>query len=364
MITAEDFLVEVNRGRQGLNQGYSTGMDKLDEVTDGITKSMQTVLFASSGVGKSAYVLYSHVYKPVSEHLYDDRLHIDLFSLEMEENAVLAKILSIYIKEKYGVSLSLKKIFSRKKGFILDDTNYGYVEASMPWLMDFQKVVTIHTQSMTANYFYEEVMSRLNLEGEFKEEGKKKKYYPNNPDKVILFITDHLNLAVPSKGRKKKEEIDLISNMAVGIRNRTAASFLFIMQSNRNVASMDRKKQGYNEPIKEDVKDSNVPVEDAVTLLAIYNPTVDHLATYRDYDIKQMGYTFRSILCLKSRYGDSGVADCCHYDGDTDTWTELPKANEINDYSIYNHSRLDNNIKADCDEDIKDNNKRKLNFKM
>lgn len=361
MITQEDFLKEVDRGRKGFNQGFSTGMPKLDDITDGLTKSMQTVLFASSGVGKSAYVLYAYVYKPVSEHLYDNKLHIDLFSLEMDEMLVLAKILSTHIKEVYGISLSMKKIFSKKKGFILDDENYKYVKDSLPWLMDFQKVVTIHTSSMTANYFYEEVMKRLKLEGTFKEENKKKKYYPNNPDKVNLFITDHLNLVVPSNGRKKKEEIDLISNMAVGLRNRTASSFLFIMQSNRNVASMDRKKQGYNEPIKEDVKDSNVPVEDAESILALYNPVVDHLSTYREYDIKQLGKHFRSILCLKSRYGDADVADCCYYDGDTDTWLELPKPDQINDYSVYTK---DNNIKTDCDENVKDKEKEKFNFKM
>lgn len=44
---------------------------------------------------------------------------------------------------------------------------------------------------------------------------------------------------------------------------------------------------------------------------------------------------FRAVLCLKSRYGEADAVDCCYFNGKTNVWEELPKANEIYDYSKY-----------------------------
>ena len=54
MIT-ESLLQEINKGRDGRSQGYSMGLPKLEYLTDGVTDSTYTLLFASSGVGKINY---------------------------------------------------------------------------------------------------------------------------------------------------------------------------------------------------------------------------------------------------------------------------------------------------------------------
>ena len=103
------------------------------------------------------------------------------------------------------------------------------------------------------------------------------------------------------------------------------------------------------------IKDSGSPSEDAEIVLSIYNPNKDHLATYRVYDIKQMGENFRSILCLKSRYGESNAADCCFFNGKVNVWQELPKPTEIYDYSKYSIDK-----KEEVKEDVTDNKKMKF----
>ena len=57
-----------------------------------------------------------------------------------------------------------------------------------------------------------------------------------------------------------------------------------------------------------------------------------------------MGDKFRSIICLKSRYGESNVEDYCYYDGRYNIWKEMPRASDINDYGIFENPRwfLDN----------------------
>ena len=77
-----------------------------------------------------------------------------------------------------------------------------------------------------------------------------------------------------------------------------------------------------------------------------------------------MGYRFRSILVLKSRYGENQVADCCFFDGAVNKWMEMPKPEEIFDYSRYratNNSSTDNTIK---NEDKDEKMKSKLDYNL
>ena len=48
-------------------------------------------------------------------------VHYIFFNLEMGEEQILAKLLSIYLYETYGEIISFKEIFSRGKGVILSD---------------------------------------------------------------------------------------------------------------------------------------------------------------------------------------------------------------------------------------------------
>lgn len=53
---------------------------------------------------------------------------------------------------------------------------------------------------------------------------------------------------------------------------------------------------------------------------------------------------FRAIICLKNRYGESDVADCCYFDGKIGIFKELPKPEEINDYdNIFNNIQDETN---------------------
>ena len=110
---------DIEDGIKGKNQGYSTGLEKLDSIIDGVTKQTYYVLFSNSGAGKTSLCLYSFIYRPLMEHLDDPNFKIVYFSLEMSPVMLLAKLLSTYIFEKYNLELSVKKILSREKGYHL-----------------------------------------------------------------------------------------------------------------------------------------------------------------------------------------------------------------------------------------------------
>lgn len=348
----KSLLAEIDRGREGKSQGFSIGLPKLEEYVDGVTKGTYTLIFAESGVGKSSFTLYSYIYRPIMEHLDDGLFKISLFSLEMSAEKLFAKLLSTYIWEHYKVRLSVKQIFSSQKGFILNDKNYEIIKKCVPWLEKVEKILTIYDKNANADSIYSNILTELENRGKFEDVGHRKVYHPDNPDLIHQVIIDHLARVVPTKGRTLKEEIDLTSKRLYGLKNRCGISPTVIMQSNRNIQSMDRRKQNMVVPMSSDIKDSNSPYEDSEVCMAIFSPNKAKLATHNKYDIKSMADNYRSVFVLKTRYGTADIEDAIYYDGKCNVWKELPRTDEIYDFEMfknpdwYNQSK-DSPIKAD-----------------
>lgn len=334
MIT-ESLITQIDRGREGKNQGYGMGLPKLEDVVDGVCKDTYTLLFADSGTGKSSIMLYSYVYVPLMEHINDDNFRVTLFSLEMKAEFILAKLLSTYIFEHYHVEISFKELLSRKKGYTLPPEYYEIVQDCIPWMKRVEEIVNIYDKNATAESIYAILMKELQERGTFEETGNRKIYIPDNPDMVHLVIVDHGGLLTPNNGRTKKQEIDLVSHFLVSLKNMSGISPIMIMQANRDQSSSARRQLGFFLPQKSDVKETNGPVEDAEIILAVYNPMNDHRATHNGYDLKQLSPYFRSIVVLKGRYGESNVEDSCLFYGHINKWSELPRPDEIYDYSKY-----------------------------
>lgn len=328
----DSFLEEVKRGREGKNQGYSIGLPKLEGMMDGLTRATITLIFGATGTGKTSSMLYSYVYRPAMDHLEDGKFEVLMFALEMGEVMLKAKLLSIYLKETYNYTLTAKEILGRKKGRRLSDNEYQMIVDSMPWMNKLMRIIHIVEKKVSAKGAYADILKFLEKNGTFTDKENHTGYVPNDPEKTLLTVTDHLGLLRVSAGNNKKGEIDDYSSMQVSIRNRTGMSFVNLMQVNRASSDMNRKKLGYNEPILEDIKESGNPSEDSDVVLGLYSPIKDHLANYRDYDIKKLDDHCKSIICLKNRYGESDKADVCYFDGATGIFKELPKPEEINDY--------------------------------
>lgn len=51
----DELLKEIDRGREGLNQGSTTGIEKLDELTGGNLPNNFTLIVAPSGCGSCLF---------------------------------------------------------------------------------------------------------------------------------------------------------------------------------------------------------------------------------------------------------------------------------------------------------------------
>lgn len=257
---SESLLHQIETGREGTNWGYTMGLPKLEEVVDGVTQGTYTLVFSPTGTGKTSIVLYSYIFCPLMEHIDDDNYECTYFSLEMSGEMLYAKLLSLYIFEKYNVELSTKELLSRKRNYTLSEENYSIVRECMPWLKKVEEKVHVYDKSLNADSLYSILMKRIETDGSFEQVNEHQKiYHMHNENLVHTVVIDHLSLVRRSGGRSLKEEMDLISAYLVTLRNKCKISPVVIMQTNRNSTSMDRRKEGLNNMRIDDTKDTGAP---------------------------------------------------------------------------------------------------------
>jgi replicative DNA helicase len=335
MTITEALLKEVDSGREGKAQGYSMGLPKTESIIDGVTKRTMTVIASGTGQGKSSFVLYAYVYRPLMEHLDDNNFYVSYFSLEMPATVIFGKLLSTYIFEKYHKELSITEILSRKKGYILSDENYKIVTDCIGWLNKIEKKIHVYDKSLNADKLYAILMQKLEKFGTFEELENRKVYYPDNPDMLYEVVIDHAGLLKPSNGRNKKGEMDTATAYLVTLRNMCGLSPTIIQQINREQSNIERFKAGRTGIQLSDLKETGDISDAAEVIIALYGPNRDKLNTYRGYDIKKLGDFIRIIQFLKTRFGSCDVEVAVNYQGKINVWAELPLPNDIYDYNKY-----------------------------
>lgn len=348
----DEFYELVDEGRKGNNHGLSLGLPRLEQYVEGLTQGTSYLVGASSGVGKSTFAIYSFIYCPIMDNDETRDVHYLYFSLEMTPAQILAKLVSIYIFLHEGVVLSFKDIFSRGKtqdgeAITLSDSNYELIKTCRPILEKFMERITFVTGTLNADKYDREVTNFLKEFGTF----DKDTYILNNPNQILGVLVDHLNLVRASSGRSKKEEIDMISSHSVSFRNKCNISPINIMQLNRNQNGQERLRQGLQEPDDSDLKETGSVFEDSMVAMLLFNPVRAKMSTHRGYDIKQLGPNYRSIKCIKNRFGAADMAIGCAFYGAIGIFKELPKSNEITNYMVYETPDWiigkDENVKCD-----------------
>jgi hypothetical protein len=367
----DDLFQEIDRGREGKNQGFSMGLSKLEGLVDGVCPKTYTLIYSGTGNGKSSLTLFSYVYSPMIEHFNDGKFKVTYFSLEMAEKTIWARLLCLHIFDTYGIELSSKEIFSRKKNYRLCDEYYDLLKESKPWLQQAKKIVKIYDKTCTATYLYNKLVNELKNTGKLDIKGKGDEaeilYAPNDPELIHNVVIDHIGL-VKASASQLKNEIDAVSRVLVMLRNACGISPVVIMQTNRDSANIERRKQGLNNLTLNDIKDSGNPAQDCEVAISIFNPHREKLATYSKYDIKILQDNFRVITIQKARDGASSIELGVNFFGKMGYWHDMPKPEEVNDWSLFTSPAYIIGDSIDKEEEIKevvlDNSKQPFKFVM
>lgn len=342
----------IDKGRKGDNVGLSMGMPKLEELIDGVTPETYYLVAGSTGSAKTSFVLYSFIYKPLLANIDNNNYYSIIYSLEMTEEQLLAKLLSFYVFEQYGIEIPFKLMFSRGKDSILDDDLYKIICKCKSFLEKIESRLIIFDGGINADSMKISLEKTLITRFGKVENGR---YILNNPNIVITVVLDHIGLIRNINGRSKKEEIDLASSYLVYFRNIFKISPVVVSQVNRNSSNIERRKASQQELQLDDLKNSGNPSEDANVVLALFYPFREKMSSYRNYDIKILQDRFRGIVLLKNRFGAADASIGTTFYGASGVFKELPRASSINDYSIYKDPNWISSIKVDNNNKI-DNN--------
>lgn len=335
MTDLELLWTQINNGKNGENIGISTGISKLDKVIGGIQPSRYYTIAAASSVGKSALVLFM-MYYMLKNMNKKNPVYFLYFSLEIPANVLLAKLMGLYCAEEFGVYLTLDDILSFQNP--ISDENYEYLKKAKDWISTLEPYLVVIDKMLNCKVLYHETLNFAAKFGSFEEIDEKKRYIPNNPNQRLIGVIDHALLMQPSEGRDIKQEVDTASAYMVTLKNKLNMSWFMLMQQNRESSSMDRRKADLSEPGLNDIKQTGNVGQDSDVVLQLFYPFREKLATYRGYRILgEQGLTrwHRSIIISKNRYGVADQVINTWFAGSVGWWTELPKPDEIIDYTQF-----------------------------
>lgn len=329
----------IKRGKDGNNVGASTGLKKLDKIIGGLQPNRYILVSAASSVGKTSFVVYI-LYNLLKNMKKDEPVYLLYFSLEIGEDILLSKLMSLYCAENFGIYLSTNDILSFERP--LDDYSYRALEKAKEWLDSLSENLEILDNGLTSSSLYKETCKFAQKHGYLDEN---KHYIPNNPKQRLMACIDHFALIRPSDGNNLKQEIDLASSYIVTLKRKFQMAWFVLMQQNRESSSMDRRKADLSEPGLQDIKDSAAPSQDSDITLQLFWPYREKLTSYRDYRIlgdSGIGSCFRSVIISKNRYGVANQVIGMSFYGSVGWFNELPPGKEISDFTIYKSEQ--NNI--------------------
>lgn len=323
---------EIESGRQGKNIGISTGLPKLDSVIYGVQRKYLYLIGSDSGAGKSSFMINVFIYNLLKNKGNKD-VSILLYSFEMGSSVVLAKLLSLYIFDEFQVFVTYEDILSLTT--TLQDDYYKYVKKGLEWLESIQKYITIYDKPLNTSGIYATCKEWLKQYGEFIQLGEHKEdYIEKNPEMYKIVILDHLGLIAGQESKKQK--MDIVSDYFIYFRNKCSMTGVFVQQLNRNSKSMERKTNGYELLDTSDLSDSSGPTQAAETILLLYYPYREKIPKVEGYPIQNiLKHRFRLIQCTKNRFGRSDVNVGATFHGEIGMFKELPRPDEISDYSKY-----------------------------
>lgn len=341
-MTGIDVLwTQIDKGRKGENIGISTGIPKLDKAIGGIQPSRYYTIAAQSSAGKSSLLQFI-MYNILKNKTSKDDVHFLVFSLEIPESVLLAKLMGLYCAEEFGIYLTLDDILSFQTP--LNDHAYDCLKAAKKWISEISDCLYIVDKMCNCKVLYKETLTFAEKYGHWEEHDGKKFYIPNNPKQLLIGVIDHGLLLQPTEGRTVKEEIDLASSYMVTLKNKINMSWFMLMQQNRDSTSMDRRKADLSEPGLNDIKSTGNVAQDSDVVLQLYYPFREKLATYRGYRIlgdNALGRDHRSIIISKQRYGVADQVININFFGSVGWWIALPPPDQITDYNLY-HSEYNN----------------------
>lgn len=353
----DDLIIALKKGLVGGNKGLPTGIPKLNKAINGLSKGVIIGVAGASKSGKSTIVDSSFLISPYIEMIEKGNIDIEWFywSLEMSKLDIRFKTIAHFFYRDYQISTITLPEGDTYKGSPVIPISASYllgrletdndvpIKVSEEHQVIFKEIVekrinpmfgkydnkgkkiskgkvtliedTINPTGMfhylmdyakqNGKFIYEEYYVINNLTSDREKKKRISGYEPNNPDKYVIVIIDHLRALKREKNYTMKQNVDKILEYFVFLRNLCKFSIIPIIHLNRNISDIQRIKfnNEYLYPTDSDVKETGNMAEVVDFLLTVFD------AGDEQYNIKKhfgMDITdiidYRSLHLVKSRH--------------------------------------------------------------
>lgn len=341
----DSVITEIDRGREGLNEGLPMGFKRLVEYLPNIQQGTYYLLGGATKAGKTTLADDCFLYNPydyLKAHPESNiTLDIDYFSYEIEKKVKIVKGIARKLWWDHGIIADVNQILSRGNSHC-EDGLYELILTYKQYFEDMEDMVTIHDSVDNPTGIYKFLLNKAEKHGKVVKKNINKdpdgepiwridSYVPDNPNRYWIVMIDHIALMTNERGFSTKQNIDKMSQYLVHLRNVYNIIPVVIQQLAFDSESDDRHKAGRLTPTIKDFGDSKYTTRDANVIMAVFDPARHNMERFQNYDIRRLKNTFRNIEIIANRDGEPNVNIGLNFIGPSGTFRELPKASEMTD---------------------------------
>lgn len=337
----ESISNEVNLGINGENAGIPIGFDKLNSYI-GIRKKIYTLIFGSSGTGKSSLAQNAYILNPYDWYISKEnkskiKLKIVYFSMERSSTYIAAKWICRKIFLEHGVLIPLATLMGWKKEKLSKDEHDLFLMYE-DYVDGMEDIVEIIDGPQNPTGIYKWIKNYAEKNGKDEQISEFKKIYtPNNEHLITIVMVDHQSLIRKEKGlTTKKEAIDKLSEYLQIARDKYSFSPVLIAQQNREIASLGYQKMESFEPMPEHIKDSATTYEDSDICISLFDAIKFKTAAPTGHDLTKLvddkgAKFYRSLKIHKNSWGEDDIRCPLAFHGAIGLFKEMKKASDMND---------------------------------
>lgn len=355
--------IEKNKSNkeQGIFNSIPFGLPSLDRHVPGVMGGMQYIVTASSGVGKtqvSKFLFIHQPYKFIKSHPeLGLKLKILWFALEESKEEFMNTLITAKLKEDYNISIGVLELTSMGINTLSDDI-LEKVRSCREYFRELGESLEIIDNTSNPFGIFKYVRNYARTHGTFhtkkitidgKEEDVFDYYEPNDPKEFVVVVTDHISLLQPEENEQTRTLHLAITKFSSDYCRKHISKHWKYCVVNIQQQAADKEKQQFTnsgmsiesklEPSLDGLADNKLTQRDALVVLGLFAPDRYEITKHLDYDITILGDNYRSISILKNRNGSPNLRKGLFFNGQTNTFAELPLPNSEEMKVIYERIR-------------------------
>ena len=336
---------------------------KLSESVPGVVPGMIQMVTAGSGVGKTQVAKALYVREPL-EYAVKHNINLKIFYFALEESKAefLDTMICNFISSRCNIKMDLLTLQGFREQSLdqhlmdLIDIHIDDIEALLEKVevidsvynpTGIYKYCRDHADK-NGDHVYEDkefIKTKIDDDGNFytvKENTKVYSHYvPKDPNAFTIVIVDHMSLLTPEKDKETGHMKNQHQTMAQWSTNYALkqvtkhwnwAVVNVIQQEQSGEREQFTNKgesiQKKTEPSLAGFANNKEIQRDAKVIIGVYSPDRYGFEDYHGYDIRRFRDCFRAIKINKNRFGPPNKYYHFLFDGATNRFKELPKADK------------------------------------